>query len=514
MLGSYEITDVLGQGGMSVVYEARHTITDQIVALKILTPELAAHQHVKSRFVEEAKALARLDHPNIVHLYNFGEERGGFALAMQFVRGPTWERLILADEGLDWRRSTEIAIGVLRALDYAHECGIVHRDMKPSNVLIREADGVATVMDFGIAKITTSTKLTATGQTMGTVRYMSPEQVRGRDVDLRSDIYSLACTLYESLAGDAPFDGDTHFEIMTKHLSEPVPGLRVQDVECPIALERSVLKALSKKQEDRHQTAREFLDELEACLGLAPEPVEDAERAVVPRRAISNAAASAATVEVAGALTAEETGRITRPSGGRSTLWLALGAVVLAAGAVVAFIARDDSKPAPLTAAPPTDDSSPLWPEPVLTAPASAYAVDEKFEAQHVRILAREGGDIDPKGLRDATADVTRDFSEFLVSNRVTADPGIQPLNIVLVGDRAAFCHKGLYPPGKVVANCGSLEEYYLPERRTLYRLKASHAQIVETIRWFQPLNMCVHMPTAAGCDAKAIAFQQAQRGR
>jgi eukaryotic-like serine/threonine-protein kinase len=188
VLGTYELVDVLGQGGMSVVFKAKHKMTDQEVALKILPPELAAHSQVKSRFLDEAKALAALDHPNIVHLYNFGQENGSFVLAMQFVQGNTWERLILETKRLDWKASCRITIDVLKALEYAHGRGVVHRDMKPSNVLVRDLDGAATVMDFGIAKMTTSTRLTATGQTMGTVRYMSPEQVRGQEVDLRTDI--------------------------------------------------------------------------------------------------------------------------------------------------------------------------------------------------------------------------------------------------------------------------------------------------------------------------------------
>src|SRR5690606_21672001 len=207
VLGTYELVDVLGQGGMSVVFKARHKMTEQEVALKILPPELAAHSQVKSRFLEEAKALAALDHANIVHLYNFGQENGSFVLAMQYVQGRTWERMILESQRLDWKASCRIAIDVLKALEYAHSRGVIHRDMKPSNVLVRESDGAATVMDFGIAKMTTSTELTATGQTMGTVRYMSPEQVRGQEVDLRTDIYSLGATIFESLTGDTPFDG-------------------------------------------------------------------------------------------------------------------------------------------------------------------------------------------------------------------------------------------------------------------------------------------------------------------
>jgi tRNA A-37 threonylcarbamoyl transferase component Bud32 len=266
VLGQYELIDVLGQGGMSVVFKGKHKMTDQEVALKILPPELAAHSQVKSRFLEEAKALAALDHPNIVHLYNFGQENGLFVLAMQYVQGRTWERMILEKKVLDWRTSVKATVDVLRALEYAHGRGVIHRDMKPSNVLVRAHDGMATVMDFGIAKMTTSTKLTATGQTMGTVRYMSPEQVRGQEVDVRTDIYSLGATLYESLTGDTPFDGNTHFEIMTKHLSEPAKRPSLRGIEVPKLVEDALMRSLMKKIEDRFENAREMRKILEAAL--------------------------------------------------------------------------------------------------------------------------------------------------------------------------------------------------------------------------------------------------------
>ncbi len=266
MLGQYELVDVLGQGGMSVVFKGRHKLTDQEVALKILPPELAAHSQVKSRFLEEAKALAALDHPNIVHLYNFGQENGYFVLAMQFVQGRTWERMILEANRLDWIVSCRVTIDVLRALEYAHGRGIVHRDMKPSNVLVRSRDNVATVMDFGIAKMTTSTRLTATGQTMGTVRYMSPEQVRGHEVDHRTDIYSLGATLYESLVGETPFDGNTHFEIMTKHLSDVPRRPSKLGVKMPAVVEDVVMRSLAKRIEDRFSSAREMRKQLEGAL--------------------------------------------------------------------------------------------------------------------------------------------------------------------------------------------------------------------------------------------------------
>lgn len=266
VLGVYELVDVLGQGGMSVVFKARHKMTDQEVALKILPPELAAHSQVKSRFLEEAKALAALDHPNIVHLYNFGQESGSFVLAMQMVRGKTWERVILEAKRLDWKLTCRITIDVLKALEYAHGQGIVHRDMKPSNVLVRESDGAATVMDFGIAKMAQSTKLTAEGQTMGTVRYMSPEQVRGQEVDLRTDLYSLGATMYESLVGDTPFDGNTHFEIMTKHLSEIPKRPSSHGVELPKIVEDAIMRSLAKKATDRFDNARDMRKVLEAAL--------------------------------------------------------------------------------------------------------------------------------------------------------------------------------------------------------------------------------------------------------
>lgn len=266
VLGQYELVDVLGQGGMSVVFKGKHKLTDQEVALKILPPELAAHSQVKGRFLEEAKALAALDHPNIVHLYNFGEEKGYFVLAMQFVQGRTWERIILENKRMDWKASCKIAVDVLRALEYAHGRGVIHRDMKPSNVLVRAHDAMATVMDFGIAKMTTSTKLTATGQTMGTVRYMSPEQVRGQEVDLRTDLYSLGATLYESLTGDTPFDGSTHFEIMTKHLSEAPKPPSALGIELPEIVEQALMRSLAKKPDDRFENAREMRKVLEAAL--------------------------------------------------------------------------------------------------------------------------------------------------------------------------------------------------------------------------------------------------------
>jgi tRNA A-37 threonylcarbamoyl transferase component Bud32 len=361
ILGTYELVDVLGQGGMSVVFKARHKMTEQEVALKILPPELAAHSQVKSRFLEEAKALAALDHPNIVHLYNFGQENGSFVLAMQYVQGRTWERLILENKRLDWKASCKIALDVLKALEYAHGRGVIHRDMKPSNVLVRESDGAATVMDFGIAKMTTSTKLTATGQTMGTVRYMSPEQVRGQETDLRTDIYSLGATLYESLVGDTPFDGSTHFEIMTKHLSEAPKPPSSLGITLPRDVEDAVMRALAKRQQDRFESARDMRKLLENALKEGDVAIAETQRLARERvlgpdsgkvtkdergGAMTPTKASVGVAETVRAATANDLAdelepggpRVRKKQGGAKWIWIALAVVVLGGGGAAAAL--------------------------------------------------------------------------------------------------------------------------------------------------------------------------------
>ncbi|MGE5184305.1 MAG: serine/threonine protein kinase [Acidobacteriota bacterium] len=343
VLGTYELVDVLGQGGMSVVFKARHKLTEQEVALKILPPELAAHSQVKSRFLEEAKALAALDHPNIVHLYNFGQENGSFVLAMQFVQGRTWERLIMESKRLDWKASCRITVDVLKALEYAHGRGVVHRDMKPSNVLVREHDASATVMDFGIAKMAQSTRLTATGQTMGTVRYMSPEQVRGQEVDLRTDIYSLGATLYESLVGDTPFDGTTHFEIMTKHLSQPPRPPSALGIEVPAVVEDVVMRCLAKRAEDRYESARDMRKLLETALEVPIVETAKLNREILgdvrsEQRSVGAALtprAASAAAELADQLEPGTSApRVVKAGGAPRWAWLALAIAVLAAGGV------------------------------------------------------------------------------------------------------------------------------------------------------------------------------------
>jgi hypothetical protein len=239
----------------------------------------------------------------------------------------------------------------LKALEYAHGRGVVHRDMKPSNVLVRAQDAAATVMDFGIAKMTTSTKLTATGQTMGTVRYMSPEQVRGQEVDLRTDIYSLGATLYESLVGETPFDGQTHFEIMTKHLSEAAKRPSSLGVEVPADMEDALMRSLAKRTEDRFESAREMRKILENALRQGDVGLVETQRLnreilgdVVARPAPTEPRAASA-ADLADQLEPGMTGAATQAHRRASKWpWVALAISVLAAGGVTAaFVVRGTS---------------------------------------------------------------------------------------------------------------------------------------------------------------------------
>jgi len=257
MFDSYKLVRVLGQGGMAVVYLGRNQLTEQEVAIKMLPPELAAYAEVKTRFLEEARTLAKLEHPNIVHLINFAEDAGRLCLVMQYAEGETFEELIDRVEQVGAEEAVRITMQTLAGLSHAHRNNVVHRDIKPSNIIVR-SDGSVKVTDFGIAKITRDHKLTQTGQTMGTVRYMAPEQVRGKDIDHRSDLYSLGISCYESLVGEPPFDGESQFEVMQMHLStEPTPP-REAGASISEELEEVLVKSMAKNPDDRYQTAKEF----------------------------------------------------------------------------------------------------------------------------------------------------------------------------------------------------------------------------------------------------------------
>ena len=265
---NYEVVAKLGEGGMGVVYKAVHNLSGQEVAIKMLPPELSQDENIRTRFINEARLLAKLDHPNIVTLYNFLEEDMKFYLIMQFVKGKTLEEYIREKGKLSLDEAIRIFSQVCDALGYAHQMGVIHRDIKPANIMIT-SDMRVKVMDFGIAKLTGGTKLTATGIAVGTVWYMSPEQIRGAELDARSDLYSLGITLYEALTGRVPFNAQSDYEVRKSHVELPPPSPRSIDGSLPESVEKVLMKVLAKNPDERYQSAQEFKKAIES-MGSSP----------------------------------------------------------------------------------------------------------------------------------------------------------------------------------------------------------------------------------------------------
>ncbi|HVA73740.1 MAG TPA: PASTA domain-containing protein [Acidimicrobiales bacterium] len=257
----YQLVNHIARGGMAQVYLARDLLLDRPVALKVLFPELSVDRAFVERFRREAKAAANLTHPHIVSIYDWGQGENTYFIVMEYVDGRTLSSM-LRDGALDPVRAAAIGADVAAALDFAHRRGVIHRDVKPGNVLI-DNSGQVKVADFGIARaIGTSEDLTQTGSVMGTATYFSPEQAQGYGVDPRSDVYSLGVVLYEMVAGRAPFAGDSPVSIAYKHVKEPPPPPRTVNPAIPAAFEAIVLKCLEKQPENRYQTAEELRADL------------------------------------------------------------------------------------------------------------------------------------------------------------------------------------------------------------------------------------------------------------
>ncbi len=260
--GRYEIVRHLARGGMAEVYLAHDLMLDRPVALKVLFPELSTDRNFVERFRREAQAAANLSHPNIVSIYDWGEEEGTYFIVMEYIEGRTLGQIIRSEGPLLADRAAEIGADVAAALGFAHKSGVVHRDVKPGNVLISPT-GVVKVTDFGIARAANSDQdLTQTGAVMGTATYFSPEQAQGNRVDGRSDVYSLGVVLYEMSIGRPPFSGDNPMAIAYKHVrEEPVPPRSI-NADVPEALEAIVLQAMAKNPNDRYTSADELRQDL------------------------------------------------------------------------------------------------------------------------------------------------------------------------------------------------------------------------------------------------------------
>ncbi|MFZ3227813.1 MAG: protein kinase [Xanthobacteraceae bacterium] len=265
MIGQYEIRELLGAGGIGQVHAAFDTILEREVAIKSLRPELLNDKNFVDRFRGEATSLAKLTHPNITTLYNLLSDGGNFYLIMECVRGETLEDLLKKRGGkLGVQESLAIIAQVADGLSYAHSLGIVHRDIKPANLMITKS-GAVKIMDFGIARVRGSQRLTRDGGALGTLAYMSPEQVRGEEPDGRSDIYSLAITLYEMLSGSVPFEADTDYALMQAHIKIRAPKLSSRLPGVDARLDAALARGLAKSSEQRFAKAWEFSDALGAA---------------------------------------------------------------------------------------------------------------------------------------------------------------------------------------------------------------------------------------------------------
>ncbi len=261
--GRYQVESLLGEGGMSAVYKAVDTRLDRAVAIKIIHPHLADNDQFTKRFKREGTAVAKLRHPNIIRLLDFGQEDGSSYIILTYLAGGSVQEMIkrLNGERLDTETAVTLATQIADGLEYAHKRGLIHRDVKPANILLsKEGSGVLT--DFGLVKITDATRFTVTGAVMGTARYMSPEQIKSITVDHRSDVYSLGVTLFEMVSGRPPYDGKSAVTTMMKHLTEPVPDVCASYPDIPANLALIIDRAMSKEPENRYKTAGAMADAL------------------------------------------------------------------------------------------------------------------------------------------------------------------------------------------------------------------------------------------------------------
>ena len=373
MLGPYRIINQIGRGGMATVYKAYQPSVDRYVAVKVLPSQLAESREFAARFQQEARIIARLEHPHILPVFDYGESDGVAYFVMRYMDAGTLKEKMIEGRPLPLNDIDRLFTQLAEALSYAHSRGIVHRDLKPANVLI-DAQGNVFLTDFGIAKLleSASPRLTQTDAIMGTPAYISPEQAQGNPVDQRSDIYSLGIILYEMVTGSVPFTAETPLAVLFKHISDPLPPPSLVRPDIPPAIEQVLLKALAKDPKDRFATASEFM----AAWKRALEARETAQRERAPE--VLTVPPSPTTT---GAQTQPKPVTATRAASksGMPTVWI--GGCLVAACAVfglggVALMATNlwgssTASPAPPTATvpviPPTLTSEPF---PTATIPA------------------------------------------------------------------------------------------------------------------------------------------------
>ena len=266
----YEIIRLIGEGGMANVYLAYDTILERNVAVKVLRGDLADDEKFIRRFQREALSASSLSHPNIVEMYDVGEDNGNFYIVMEYIDGKTIKQLIKKRGNLTSSEAVDIMCQLTDGLSCAHDSYIIHRDIKPQNIMVLE-DGMIKITDFGVAMAINASDLTQTNSVMGSVHYLPPEQAAGKGSTIKSDIYSLGIVLYEMLAGTMPFRGETAVEIALKHIKNPMPSIRKVNPKVPQSLENIILKATAKNPKNRYNNVRELYNDLKTCLDKSRE---------------------------------------------------------------------------------------------------------------------------------------------------------------------------------------------------------------------------------------------------
>ena len=261
----YEIIKTIGEGGMANVYLANDTILDRKVAIKVLRGDLSNDEKFIRRFQREALSVSNLSHPNIVEVYDVGEEDGQYYIVMEYIEGKTLKQLLKKRETLTLPEVIDIMLQLTDGLAHAHESYIIHRDIKPQNIMILD-NGLVKITDFGIAMALNATQLTQTNSVMGSVHYLPPEQANGKSATVKSDIYSLGILMYELITGSVPFKGDNAVEIALKHMKEKIPSIRKQNPTIPQTVENIVIKATAKNPRNRYDSVKEMHEDLEVCM--------------------------------------------------------------------------------------------------------------------------------------------------------------------------------------------------------------------------------------------------------
>ncbi len=261
----YEIIRVIGEGGMANVYLAQDTILDRKVAVKVLRGDLASDEKFVRRFQREALSASSLNHPNIVEMYDVGEDNGNFYIVMEYVEGKMLKQIVKKRGALTISETIDISNQIMDGLAHAHDSYIIHRDIKPQNILIKDS-GLVKITDFGIALALNTVELTQTNSVMGSVHYFPPEQANGKSSTIKSDIYSLGIVMFEMLTGKLPYKGENAVEIALKHMKEPLPSVRELNPQVPQSLENLILKATAKNPKNRYNDIKDMQQDLKTVL--------------------------------------------------------------------------------------------------------------------------------------------------------------------------------------------------------------------------------------------------------